>query len=531
MTRGPRRVQSTGVPSLRSWRVTTAVRVFALALSVGQLLSAEVLGQTASILFALALIAFVSSVLEFGVIDRGTPWIPVAEGVLAATLLTSALPVDSLLVYLAVPALVAGVRHGSVTTINTVLLSTAAVAATTAAYRDLGVDIERLATSGSWLVIGLGSGLLAARQGRALRRLEASQAPYAAAHSLVAQLHTLTQKVTVGLDSPSTAARLAGSLSELADASRWAVLVGMNADELRPVASHGAQDGLVDAAVRCLERGAPTQHHGVAALVLRVGEHVLGALALDRASEWPPALLDALQSRADEQSLRLETALLFDDIRAVATSEERNRLARDMHDGVAQELVALGYLVDEIEALSEEPATRATAALMRGEVTRLVSELRLSIFDLRHEVSDQSLSDALSQYVREVGAGPDLRVHLVLEERGTALPRRTESELMRVAQEAITNVRKHARARNLWVTFETDGSWLRLRIEDDGVGSAGPRQRHYGMHTMRERAARIHAELTVSDRLGGGTVVSLQSRPPAPIGDDLPHELHSPAGR
>ena len=88
----------------------------------------------------------------------------------------------------------------------------------------------------------------------------------------------------------------------------------------------------------------------------------------------------------------------------------------------------------------------------------MVTELRFSIFDLRHHVAEHRLSGALAEYVREVSHGTDLRVHLLLDESGPPLPSWTESELLRVAQEAIGNVRKHAQATNLWVTLASDGS-------------------------------------------------------------------------
>ena len=61
-------------------------------------------------------------------------------------------------------------------------------------------------------------------------------------------------------------------------------------------------------------------------------------------------------------------------------------------------------------------------------------------------------------------------------------------ELLRIAQEAIGNVRRHARASNLWITLVSDGSSIRLEMEDDGVGNATPKDRHWGLQTMRERA-------------------------------------------
>ncbi len=108
---------------------------------------------------------------------------------------------------------------------------------------------------------------------------------------------------------------------------------------------------------------------------------------------------------------------------------------------------------------------------LRRELTRIISELRLSIFDLRSEVhADIGLGSALSDYVRSVGTGSSLTVHLILDEAPSRLGIETETELMRIAQEAITNARRHAGAENLWVTCRVDPPRALLRIEDDGSG-------------------------------------------------------------
>lgn len=215
----------------------------------------------------------------------------------------------------------------------------------------------------------------------------------------------------------------------------------------------------------------------------------------------------------------------------MTTAEERHRLAREIHDGVAQQIVGLGYLVDEIEMLSTESGIREVAATLRQEITRMVTDLRFSIYDLRHQVAEQHLSGALAEYVREISGQSDLRAHVSFEEQGGPLPRRTETEVMRVVQEAIANVRRHARANNVWVTLFTDGDDIHLTVADDGVGSAKPRGRHYGLQTMRERAEKIGAILTVEDRVGGGTVVSLRSLALDCRGDNPNYEHEGPIGR
>ena len=134
----------------------------------------------------------------------------------------------------------------------------------------------------------------------------------------------------------------------------------------------------------------------------------------------------------------------------------------------------------------------------------MVADLRLSIFDLRSDVSaTNGLGSALSDYVRQVGAKSDLTVHLTLNEAPTRLSPAVEGELLRIAQEAITNARKHASARNLWVDCWTDPPQASLTIRDDGRGITGRRDDSYGISIMRERAQRIDASSGSHQRVRG----------------------------
>ena len=99
-----------------------------------------------------------------------------------------------------------------------------------------------------------------------------------------------------------------------------------------------------------------------------------------------------------------------------------------------------------------------------------------------------------------------------------------------MAQEAIGNVRKHARADNLWVRLDSDGSTLCLKISDDGIGNAGPRDHHWGLQGMRVRADRIGAELAIAPRPGGGTVVTLRSSTTASHEGETAHGHHRATG-
>jgi signal transduction histidine kinase len=266
---------------------------------------------------------------------------------------------------------------------------------------------------------------------------------------------------------------------------------------------------------RSLARSSRTGEVSALVLPLVTGVRTVGLVLLesDRAGGYPAGVVAAARAVADPAALRLETALLFDDVRSIATTEERQRLAREIHDGVAQELVMVGYGIDNALAQLPPGADGSEQALrtLREEVTRVITELRLSLFELRSDVDRHGgLGTAIADYARTVGAAGGMRVHLSLDEAGARLPAAVEGELLRIAQEAVTNARKHSRAENLWVTCEVDPPFARVEVSDDGAGMPSrTRDGSYGMSIMAERASRVRATLEIAAREPNGTTVSV----------------------
>ena len=271
--------------------------------------------------------------------------------------------------------------------------------------------------------------------------------------------------------------------------NRAALLLRNESDEFEVVAHRGddsftatlVSDPLISMACSAPVMQEP-EPHGRASHRFRVcipmivGLRAIGAVVVDGPKATSDEVLRSVQESLHDDALRLESAVLFSDVRALATVEERHRLAREIHDGIAQEIASIGYLVDDLARDECNQHHQDGLIQLRDELTRVVTELRLSIFDLRSGVSTNvGLGSVLADYVREVGKGSGMTVHLSLEEvlDGCASMSRPSSSASR--QEAVTNARKHSQGENLWVTCRVEPPFAELRIEDDGVGDVGPR--------------------------------------------------------
>jgi signal transduction histidine kinase len=454
---------------------------------------------------------------------------PIGEAVLACLVMLVLEPLpETLLPYLLAPALGAGLIGGVRTAVTTAGLS----ALVLMVGRPLGTETlswtTYLGLVSRWTLITLAVGLLGAWVGR----LQASGAEppenlaYAAAYRLISQLRLVARQLSGGLDPVSLGQQMLEQVNREAPFDRGGVYVRSSGSRLSPVTFLGADrlDWDVDnqlfdeawassTAVRSMQALTPGTTGFTAVLPLRIGLRTFGLIGIERSRGAPfeQAQIARAEGVLEELGLRLETALLFSEVRSLATAEERRRLAREIHDGIAQELASMGYVVDDLAARARYlPDLEADLKTLRSELTRVITELRLSIFDLRSEVQTTTgLGTALSDYVRQVGASSNLTVHLVLDETPVRLPIDSETELLRIAQEAVTNARKHAQAQNLWVTCRIDPPSAFLAVSDDGSGLGTPREDSFGLEVMRERAQRIGARLAVGNRPGGGTAVEV----------------------
>ncbi len=257
-------------------------------------------------------------------------------------------------------------------------------------------------------------------------------------------------------------------------------------------------------------------------MVAATGE-VVGVLNLhtEQRRDWTAADLALVKSTAALVAGTVQTARLLRHLalrqqeqRALsarvvhAEEQERSRLARDLHDGVAQRIAALSFHLSAAqEALADDPAA-ASQQLRRAQELLLLTaaETRSAVRALRPPLLDDlGLEASLRALARDV---PGVEVHVDVDVDNAALDPVQETAFYRIAQEALHNVVKHAHASAAWLRLAHDGGRVLLEVSDDGRGiDSGEAGDTHGMTSMRDRARLMGARLQVTGRSGEGTTV------------------------
>ena len=309
--------------------------------------------------------------------------------------------------------------------------------------------------------MALGLGMIATYLHAVLRRDPDPLGPYHDAQDLIRQLIELSDGFGPVLDPATLGTGLLDTVRDELPAAALAVYVARDRD-LAPLvtwsmrASPEHTDGLdrvADLAMLCFESARSTVEGQVFAFPLSSGGSAVGVVA-GRLSERLDAERIGLDDRIRELGLRLapsvvrlDTALLFETLRDRATARERRRLAREMHDGLAQDIASLGYLVDGLAAEPSGAAQAARIEALRQRITSVVAEVRHSVVTLRTSVGESpSLGAALGSLARRLTESSGVPVHVTLDEQETRLRPEVEAELFRIAQQAMTNAVQHAGA-------------------------------------------------------------------------------------
>lgn len=251
-------------------------------------------------------------------------------------------------------------------------------------------------------------------------------------------------------------------------------------------------------------------------LFIGEAEDLLTLCAFLATSVVASQLASALRRRAEQaRSRERELRLLYYQAQELAALQERQRLARELHDSVSQVLygISLGAHTAK-EALQDDPEQVATSleyVLALSEAG--LAEMRALIFELRPEsLESEGLVAALNRQLAVLSTRHKLHVNTEIGEE-PALSLETKHALYRIAQEALHNIVKHAHAQSVELRLAQKEDTLLLEVSDDGKGFDADQAfpGHLGLRSMQERAAKVGATLTIKSMPGQGTGVSIQT--------------------
>ncbi len=327
-----------------------------------------------------------------------------------------------------------------------------------------------------------------------------------------------------------------GALAMLDEAGRVAEFLtsGMSRDERARIGRPPEGSGLLGVVIRegealrvdCISdhprsAGFPPWHPAMTSFIglpIVYEGRILGDLYLTDKNGGDPFTKedeDTLRIFAAHASIAIENARLYRQVQDLAVLEERDRIGMDLHDGVIQALYATGLKLETcLEDVEEQPKAVADELERAiGQLNQVIADIRSYVFRLRPGVlAHTDLAGAVGALLQELKVNALTRVELS-EEPGACqgLSEDQTSELFLVAQEAITNARKHARASCVFARLERQGSTFRMSIADDGAGfDPDVANTGQGLHNMRDRVERLGGTIAVQSQPGDGATVLVE---------------------
>ena len=235
--------------------------------------------------------------------------------------------------------------------------------------------------------------------------------------------------------------------------------------------------------------------------------------------------LDLLSALAGQAATAIVNARLYQELedeknRILAVeSEAQKRLARDLHDGPAQTLAAIIMNIEFIQTLLKRAPDQVPQELedLQQTATKALAQVRNALFELRPVILEtQGLKAALESYVERLRSTEGMTIHLDVRGLDERLPDKVEHVCFAIVQEAIGNIKKHAKAKQVWIGVERRAKDLVLGVRDDGKGfdvaaveSQYDQRGSLGLLNMKERAELVGGQLTIESSPGHGTLVSL----------------------
>jgi PAS domain S-box-containing protein len=244
---------------------------------------------------------------------------------------------------------------------------------------------------------------------------------------------------------------------------------------------------------------------------LAVKGRIVGGLGVahKKRNHFTPHHGDLALSVANQAAITMVNAELYERAQALAVLEERQRLARNLHDAINQSLFSAGLIAEVLPRLWERDQAEARRSLedLRRLTRGAMAEMRALLAELRPStLTDAELGDLLRLLGNAFTGRTNIPARVTVAGQG-ALPAEVQVAIYRICQEALNNVAKHAAASNVEIDLKHEGVAIALSIRDDGQGfdPAQTASGHYGLSMMRERAEGVGAQLSVISRPGHGT--------------------------
>jgi signal transduction histidine kinase len=240
-------------------------------------------------------------------------------------------------------------------------------------------------------------------------------------------------------------------------------------------------------------------------------------------------LRQANEARQHSQRLLAELREAHEQLQAytsqaqqLAVSEERNRLAREMHDALGHRLTVAVVQLEGAQRLIPTNPERSASMIeaMREQLKQALTELRQTVSALRSPGTtaalNGSLETAVSHLVQTFQEATGLTINLIMSEELPLMPEAHRLALYRAVQEALTNVQRHAKARQAWLILTADAAHVSLTVADDGQGLKGDvADGRFGLIGLRERAKQLGGSLTLGAAEEGGAKLTMQL--PVPV--------------
>lgn len=250
---------------------------------------------------------------------------------------------------------------------------------------------------------------------------------------------------------------------------------------------------------------------------LAVKSRIIGGVGVahEKRNYFTPHHADLALSVANQAAITMVNAELYGNAQALAVLEERQRLARNLHDAVNQSLFSAGLIAEVLPRLWDRDQDLARQSLedLRRLTRGAMAEMRALLAELRPStLTDTDLGDLLRLLGNAFTGRTNIPVTMTVTGAG-ALPAEAQVVLYRICQEALNNISKHAKASQVEIGLQYEPGMLELHIRDDGRGFDALEQLppgHYGLSMMRERAEAVGARLSITSQSGHGTELTVR---------------------